>query len=331
MREKQDNPKYSVITPMYNSFLLMDSYFSSFLNQDYKNFELIIVDDCSSDGSYEKLREYVEQSPLNICVCRSEKNGGPGNARNIGIKTARGEWILFVDSDDYVESDFFSALEASRIEEIDIVLFDYYRVKGSHKESIKSVRTVKKEDISKEEALLWKGTSVWGGVYRSSIIKDNSIVFPPLYRFEDWVFFVKLLSFSFRVKYLHRPLYNYVYNENSLVHVKSENVYKYSIDAIKHLKYDFDGYPERIVEALFIREVLYVAGREQLSRYNPDELKKALVFVQGYFPSWKKNPYIRKFSTIQKVIIRIIQSRQFFLFKIAGLFLIVASRRKSKN
>ena len=91
-----NTPKYSIVTPMYNSFSLMKRYFASLCRQTCKNFEVIIVDDCSSDGSYEELCKYAEVSPLTIRVFKTEKNGGPGIARNIGMDAARGEWITFM-------------------------------------------------------------------------------------------------------------------------------------------------------------------------------------------------------------------------------------------
>lgn len=119
--------KYSIITPQYNSFELMDKYFNSLLNQTVKNFEVVIVDDCSTDGSWEKLQEYVKTSPLNITLLQAEKNSGPGNARNMGIEAAKGEWITFVDNDDWVSTDFLEKVDkVIEREKVNCVIYDYY-------------------------------------------------------------------------------------------------------------------------------------------------------------------------------------------------------------
>ena len=89
----------------------MEKYFESFLEQKYTNFELILIDDSSTDDSYEKLKKYASTSTLNIKIFQTEKNSGPGLARNIGIEKATGEWITFVDNDDWVTEDFFDAIE----------------------------------------------------------------------------------------------------------------------------------------------------------------------------------------------------------------------------
>ena len=85
--------KYSIVTPNYNGFSLMNRFFQSLEDQIYKDFEVIVIDDCSTDNSYEELLDYSQRSPLEIKVFRTDKNSGPGNARNIGMEKARG--LLF--------------------------------------------------------------------------------------------------------------------------------------------------------------------------------------------------------------------------------------------
>jgi glycosyltransferase involved in cell wall biosynthesis len=83
--------------------------------------EWVIVDDCSTDGSYEQLLMFRENSPqLNISIYRSEKNSGPGVARNIGVQKARGKYIAFLDSDDFFDKSFWNVVlpEMKRIETV---------------------------------------------------------------------------------------------------------------------------------------------------------------------------------------------------------------------
>ena len=102
--------KFSIITPAYNSFNLMDKYFKSFLAQTFKDFELIIVDDCSSDKTYDLLIEQAKDMEIDVKVFKTPKNSGPGTARNIGIDHSSGEWITFIDNDDWVDSDFLEKI-----------------------------------------------------------------------------------------------------------------------------------------------------------------------------------------------------------------------------
>ena len=96
-------PKVSVVMPAFNSERYICDAIASVRNQTFDEWELIVVDDCSTDGTYEKLCEYCKSFKGNAKVVRNEKNQGPGLSRNHGIKEANGKYIMFLDSDDYFE------------------------------------------------------------------------------------------------------------------------------------------------------------------------------------------------------------------------------------
>lgn len=97
------NPIFSVIIPLYNREALIDKAIKSVLNQTFKDFELIIVDDCSTDGSFEWVKRFTDER---IILLKHEKNLGAAGARNTGIKNAKGKYISLLDSDDYYDLDF---------------------------------------------------------------------------------------------------------------------------------------------------------------------------------------------------------------------------------
>ena len=102
--------KYSIVTPVYNSFSHMKHYFET-IHSLSPEIEIIMVDDCSTDNTFEKICEYQKNSALNIHILQTPCNGGPGVARNIGINYAHGTWIVFLDSDDSLRVDFFEQLD----------------------------------------------------------------------------------------------------------------------------------------------------------------------------------------------------------------------------
>lgn len=320
--EKEDHiPKYSIITPMYNSFTLMDRYFESFRNQTYKNFEIIIVDDCSTDDSYKKAIEYADESELNIKVFKAEKNAGPGNARNIGLHKADGEWVLFVDSDDYIDNHLFEQINAICCSKNDIVLFDFYRASNGRISPNKTLMYQNGNHVSNCQAALWITTNVCGKVYRNSFVKENDILFPYITRFEDWVFVETALSFTEKIEYIEKPLYFYVDNESSIVHTKNIGVYEYSKKALEILDACLNKYPRDYKEALYVRELLYVVSKEQLTNYNMKNLKSIICFVESKFPKWRKNKNIKLFSMNQRIILSILASKQYYLFRIIGMII----------
>lgn len=99
----QNSEKISVIVPVYNAERYLKECIESIINQTYKNVNLILVDDGSEDGSADIMDEYKRKYP-GICVIR-KKNGGPNSARKAGLDIAEGEYITFVDADDYIQSD----------------------------------------------------------------------------------------------------------------------------------------------------------------------------------------------------------------------------------
>lgn len=95
-------PFFSILMPVYNSAKFLNRSIDSILNQTYQDFELIIVDDCSTDGSADILADYLRKDK-HIIVTRTAKNAGVANARNEGMKLVKGRYLTFVDSDDYIE------------------------------------------------------------------------------------------------------------------------------------------------------------------------------------------------------------------------------------
>ena len=127
-------PEISVLIPCYNGFKYMERCLLSLESQSYNNFEVIIVDDCSADDSFEQLVKYKEKSDLNINIIKNIENVGPGESRNTGIKNACGKWISFCDCDDWYEPDFLKEMIQKAInEQADLVMCDYYYVYDKNK------------------------------------------------------------------------------------------------------------------------------------------------------------------------------------------------------
>lgn len=100
------SPFFSVLMPVYNSQKFLRRAIDSVLNQSFQDFELIVVDDCSTDGSIDILQEYQQQDKR-VIVAKTKANLGVANARNEGMKLVKGRFLTFVDSDDYIEPDLF--------------------------------------------------------------------------------------------------------------------------------------------------------------------------------------------------------------------------------
>lgn len=224
----QQKPFVSFVIPCYNCIDKMDKLLSSLENQTDKDFEAIFVDDCSSDGTFAKLTEYAEKSTFNMRVVKNEVNSGPGITRNNGIRLVEGEYVTFVDSDDYISEGSVGIWREilSADKDIDCLAFDYNIVKGEEVDPrriyIGSLDTDRRTvDLDLKKSIVYISGSTWCKVYKTSIITDNDVKFLNLMRNEDMPFTKRALKYSRKTVYLREPLYYYVMYPTSLVHTDS--------------------------------------------------------------------------------------------------------------
>lgn len=173
--------KYSVIIPVYNAEGTLERCLNSLCGQPFPDAELLLIDDGSTDSSAAICRRYAASDPRVRFL--QKENGGVSSARNLGLNMARGEYILFVDSDDYVKPDYFALLEtADPRGEYDYMLFPYDRFDGI-REARRSLPTFASRDPEKVESMLahaysrkWTNAP-WAKRYRRSILEENGIRF----------------------------------------------------------------------------------------------------------------------------------------------------------
>ncbi len=126
-------PKISVIIPVYNTEKYLEKCLDSIINQTYQNFEIVIINDGSIDNSQNIIDKYLDKYQNKI-KCINKENGGLSSARNYGIEVARGDYIIFVDSDDYIKKDLFEQLLPYIQKDIDLVKYKLIKVSEGYKE-----------------------------------------------------------------------------------------------------------------------------------------------------------------------------------------------------
>lgn len=204
-------PLISVIVPAYNVEKYIKACLDSIINQTYSNFEIIVVNDGSTDQTEEILRSYQSNPKFRIY---SQKNGGLSAARNRGIKLANGELICFIDSDDSVKSDYLEKLAAPFFEDSDVDI----TVCGYQEKFENSVinHVLKSQKITGAQAtkdLLIKqqdfNVLAWNKLYRKKLFSDNHIEYPVGQIHEDNLTTYKLFSHAQKVVYISDELYIY--------------------------------------------------------------------------------------------------------------------------
>lgn len=204
-------PVISVVIPVYNVKDYVGKCLDSVVRQKYKNLDVLVVDDGSTDGSGEICDEFaVIDKRVRVF---HKKNGGLSDARNFGIKEAKGEIIAFVDSDDFVSEDFVSAMYGEMMKsDADIVVCGYNLVKPEKEVMSGGEATVKL--LTRQENI---DIVAWNKLYKKSLFVDNDIWFPKGKKHEDTLTTYKVLFKAGKVAYLDEALYCYVERGGSIM------------------------------------------------------------------------------------------------------------------
>lgn len=215
--------KVSVIVPVYNTAQYLRDCIDSLVNQTYKNIEIIVVNDGSKDNSLEIINEYASKYPNIILI--NQENKGYSGARNVALEKVTGDYVGFVDSDDYIAPDMFQKLmSAAQNSSADIVSCSFFRV-FNEKDSIIQVfdsnkfyfdlLSHKRDNdlkctLKNYGELLLDDAFVWNRIYKTKMLKDNNIVFPDdIFFGEDTYFHRNALYAANNIAYIKEPLYYY--------------------------------------------------------------------------------------------------------------------------
>ena len=219
--------KISIIVPVYNVEEYLDKCLSSLVNQTIDDYEVIVVNDGTKDNSQNIIDKYTKDYPK-IIKSYIKKNGGLSDARNYGLKYARGEYIAFVDSDDYVKEDMFEKMYNKAAENnYDIVVCDInyiYEDKIKVASSLINHSTININDIKK--AMINIYPAAWNKIYKHSLF-DNKICFKKGIWYEDVEFLYRLFPFIKSIGVVKEPLINYVQRENSIIKTFDSRLYNY--------------------------------------------------------------------------------------------------------
>lgn len=280
----------SIIVPVYNVEKYLEKCVKSIINQTYKNIEIILVNDGSKDNSG-KICEQLKEKDNRIKIIHKE-NGGLSDARNAGLKIARGEYIGFVDSDDYIAEDMFETLyNLNKKYNSEISIVSYYEMYNG---KVISVRDTKKlEEMTKIEAIkeLLMDTKIqsyaWNKLFKRELF--NNIEFPTNKNFEDIATTLLLFEKANKVVLLEEPKYYYVRRDNSIIGTRNYKTYKDYLDVI------YDKY-------------LYLDGKyKELDLYNSYNFIINMIWVYTIIVAFDLNDVYREFEKQYELFENIIE------------------------
>lgn len=308
--------KVSVIVPVYNGVKFIDLCINSLLRQTYHDFEIIFVNDGSTDQSYEMLKHYQESTNHQIQIINKE-NGGQASARNLGVQNANSEFVCFVDIDDYVNEHMLEKLvEAQERTESDIVWCDAYLVKNNENIGTLDANMLRNENVCKEYIL--NNAGPWRKLIRKSLLLDNDLIFPLIRFYEDVAIVPAYGTYTEKIAYVNEPLYYYVLHEGSTMHQITYNKKLECIfEAMEYLNEKCKGNYQEELEYIYIDHLLHAAS---LRFFAFDEGKKMLDKVvqvmNEMFPKWSKNKYYKKRDWKYQLVCKLFYCKRYGVLKI---------------
>lgn len=317
--------KLSVIVPCYNVEKEIDKCVESLVSQTLplSEMQLIFVDDASEDKTMEKLSEWEQQYPDSIIVIHCEENGKQGTARNIGMQYATGEYIGFVDSDDYVEPEMYR--EMCRIadrEQVDLVgcLFVREEEDGTaamevqYREDAGKAIRIKTEIDRKKFMTLGLPGGIVSAIYRRKLLLDYKLCFPEKLRYEDNYWAAFLIHAVTNYYIINKPFYHYVIHTSSTVMQKDSmhHLDRLVIELMKVEEYNRRGLLERyhdeiefsFLKLYFINTIRILFVRFQKIPY--DIIYTMQENVKELFPDYLKNPYLEGLPPLQKELLKMV-------------------------
>ena len=339
----KEQPQVSIIVPVYNVENYIERCLNSLVNQTFKDIEIITINDGSTDKSLELLNKYAKED-IRISVI-DLGDEGVSYCRNLGIEKANGKYIMFVDSDDWIDSSMVEVMYKKAEEnKLDLVMCSYIREFKDHskekifnlpQEIIYKEDKVKnellrklvgpiKEELSNPEMLDALGT-VWGKLYRADILKENKIKFVDLKKIgsaEDTLFNIFTFNYLKKVMFLNKSMYHYWRDNpksvtsqyNPKLKEQRKVFFKYISDFIKENNFEQvfeEALNNRICTSVLGLGLIECSKNNKISRIN--KIKNIKIIInEEYIRNAYKNLELKYFSIHWRIFYFFIKNKMSF-------------------
>ena len=301
--------KVSVIVPTYNSEKTLERCLNSLIKQTLEDIEIIVINDGSTDGTKEILKKYSQKENIRVF---NTQNKGQSAARNLGLDEASGDYICFLDADDYAESDGLEKLYNKAIQgNFDVVVSDIDIIYPDHNLLVNSgvkEDTINKQEIKKIMIFSYSSGVVWNKIYKREILKN--IRFMENVWYEDIHFNFRLFPMLNSIGVINSVFVNYVQTEGSITYTYNEKLYdivKVFNDLIVYYKQNglYDEYFAEL-EYSYVRYAYNTFVKRLSKCKNYKQFMKGVKYVKKEvkknFPKYRKNYYYKHCQSIKACI-----------------------------
>lgn len=293
----------SIIVPIYNMEKYLRDCLDTIVNQTLDSFEVILVDDGSTDLSAEIMKEYQEKFPK-LVRCFHKENGGQATARNLGIRESRGTYIGFVDADDSVDLEMYEKMHAlAKEKDLDLVecAYRFVKVENGGEVELKTYGHVRKY-TSQRDMFVDSLVSPWNKLYRGALLREHAVDFPEGYIYEDTAFFVKAIPYITKWDFIDKPYVKHFQRANSTMtgnrSLRVANIFPVLEDIWNY--YEKMGKKQEYLAELefFTAKILLCSSLDRISMVKErsirkDLLKRTSAFLKKYAPDYRRNAYVK--------------------------------------
>lgn len=309
--------KVSIIVPVYNVEIYIKKCLDTLVNQTLEDIEIIIVNDGSTDNSEQIIKQYLLEYKNKIKYLVKE-NGGLSDARNYGMKYATGEYIAFLDSDDYIDISLYEKMYNKAKERN----YDYIECDFVWKYDDKEVQDIGVIYKNKKEMFVNARVVAWNKLIKRELIVKSKVEFPKGLRYEDVEFFYKLLPYIKTFSFVKEPLIYYVQRKDSIANTQNEKTKEIIIVLDNVIKY----YKQQGIFNDFISEIEYNYARYLLCssllrivKIKDEKIRKELLIyswnkLNRNFPNWKKNRYLKEIKSKKNLYMKTVNKYTYKIY-----------------
>ena len=286
--------KVTIIVPVYNSEKYISKCLDSILNQTYQDFEILVVDYGSKDNSANIIKQYKEKYPDKINAI-FQPNKGVAKTRNECIKIANSKYIMFVDNDDYLDSDYIETfLQEAENGDYDIVLGGYRRPN----ENGKIVKVMELQDTEWSKFMIM---APWAKIYKREFLINNNIEFLNVNLGEDVYFNLKAMTLDAKIKINPYIGYNWFFNTQSVSNTTQKNIKQLQVYELLNACYDMVKEENtfeknyQIIETHFTRYIIWLISfstKGLTYKEIKQETNMLFKWLEERFPDYNKNKMI---------------------------------------
>ncbi|WP_034484367.1 glycosyltransferase [Butyrivibrio fibrisolvens] len=292
------NVKVSIIVPIYNVENYLEKCLDSLTGQSLNDIEILAVNDGSTDGSLKILENYASKDSRIVVL--NKENGGLSDARNYAFPYIHGEYVGFIDSDDYVDPKMYEVMYNRAIEtSSDIVECNLHHTFDDYEDT-----EIGRHIHDKKELIMNGRSVVWNKIYKTSWLLETGVRFPKGLIYEDVNFYCKIVPFLNKIEYVEEPFVHYVQRGTSINNfqtLKTMQIFDILDDI--HKFYEEKGFMDEYGEALefLYTRILLCSSLSRMSRIkDPSDRKKAISSnwnkLVSTFPNWRKGRYLKEYK-----------------------------------